>query len=129
MTARAAAFGVWMAVLSVAGVSGSAPAAPMIPAGDRPVRLAAAEPYPPYPPAPPRRRAPVYPVPPPPVVAHPPPLSPLTRALYAPFWAAGLVVRYGFYYVVVAPLEVFARTVSYGPEGGVERPRPRSEQE
>jgi hypothetical protein len=57
----------------------------------------------------------VVPAPPP-----PPPLSPLTRALYAPFWAAGLIVRYGVYYVLVAPFEVFARAVSYGPEGGVE---------
>jgi hypothetical protein len=46
------------------------------------------------------------------------------RALYAPFYVAGLVVRYGVYYVVVAPLEVFGRTVTYGAEGGVERPPP-----
>jgi len=46
------------------------------------------------------------------------------RVIYAPFYAAGLVVRYGFYYVFVAPLEVFGRTVTYGAEGGVERPVP-----
>jgi len=44
------------------------------------------------------------------------------RAIYAPFYAAGLVVRYGFYYLIVAPLEVFGRTVSYGASGGVEPP-------
>jgi hypothetical protein len=46
------------------------------------------------------------------------------RAIYAPFYAAGLVVRYGVYYAIVAPLEVFSRTVSYGINGGVERPPP-----
>jgi hypothetical protein len=46
------------------------------------------------------------------------------RALYAPFYAAGLIVRYGVYYVVVAPLEVFSRTIAYGVEGGVEKRRP-----
>ena len=89
-----------------------------------------APPYPPYPPppsasSPPRRMPPpryAYPyAPPPPVIAPPPPLSPVTRALYAPFYVAGLVVRYGFYYAVVAPLEVFSRTVTYGERGGVER--------
>jgi hypothetical protein len=48
------------------------------------------------------------------------------RAIYAPFYVAGLVVRYGVYYVIVAPIEVFARTINYGAEGGVERrPPPR----
>ena len=87
----------------------------------------AAEPYPPYPPTPPPRSAPPPPryyYPPPPRVAPPPPLSPVMRVIYAPFYAAGLVVRYGFYYVFVAPLEVFGRTVTYGAEGGVERPAP-----
>lgn len=46
------------------------------------------------------------------------------RVIYAPFYAAGLVVRYGVYYVLVAPLEVFSRTVSYGAKGGVEGPPP-----
>jgi hypothetical protein len=45
------------------------------------------------------------------------------RVIYAPFYAAGLVLRYGFYYVVVAPLEVFGRALDYGVEGGVEPPR------
>jgi hypothetical protein len=43
------------------------------------------------------------------------------RAIYAPFYAAGLVLRYGFYYGVVAPLEVFGRALTYGVEGGVDR--------
>ncbi|MFN8543819.1 MAG: hypothetical protein U0807_06400 [Candidatus Binatia bacterium] len=51
----------------------------------------------------------------------PPPLSPAMRALYGPFYAAGLVLRYGFYYAVVAPLEVFHRALTYGSEGGVDR--------
>jgi hypothetical protein len=96
-------------------------------AGDQP-----APPYPPYPPPPPRARPmpPPRAYPPPPVVAEPPPLSPVMRAIYAPFYVAGLVVRYGVYYVVVAPIEVFSRAVSYGVQGGVEsRPRPRREDE
>jgi hypothetical protein len=47
------------------------------------------------------------------------------RVLYAPFYAAGLVLRYGVYYVLVAPFEVFGRALDYGFEGGVERPPPR----
>jgi hypothetical protein len=46
------------------------------------------------------------------------------RAVYAPFYAAGLVVRYGVYYVIVAPLEVFSRTLTYGVEGGAPRRAP-----
>ena len=91
------------------------------------------EPAPPYPPrpsasSPPRRMPPppYYP-PPPPVVAEPPPLSPVARAVYAPFYVAGLVVRYGFYYLVVAPIEVFNRTVAYGASGGVEWQRREAE--
>jgi hypothetical protein len=83
-------------------------------------------PYPPYPtyppPAAPTPYARGYPAPPPRVVAPPPPLSPAMRVVYAPFYAAGLAIRYGFYYVVVAPLEVFGRALGYGVEGGVERP-------
>ena len=94
-----------------------------------PSSLFAVEPAPPYPPPPPVAR-PVPPPPryyyPPPRVAPPPPLSPVMRAVYAPFYAAGLIVRYGFYYVFVAPLEVFGRTVSYGAKGGVEAPPPPS---
>ena len=86
------------------------------------------EPAPPYPPPPPPvvRRVPPPPgyYPPPPRVAPPPPLSPVMRVIYAPFYAAGLIVRYGVYYVLVAPLEVFSRTVSYGAQGGVEAPPP-----
>jgi len=83
-------------------------------------------PYPPYPPppssAPPSARPYYYGPPPPRVVAPPPPLSPAMRVVYAPFYAAGLVLRYGFYYVVVAPLEVFGRALDYGVQGGVDRP-------
>lgn len=103
-------------------------------AGTMPALADAAEPAPPYPrrevpPPPPRGQTPPLPrvyYPPPPVVADPPPLSPVMRALYAPFYAAGLVVRYGVYYVIVAPIEVFARTVEYGVNGGVPR-EPASE--
>ena len=87
-------------------------------------------PYPPYPPyqPPPSATTPYargYPAPPPRVVAPPPPLSPAMRVVYAPFYAAGLALRYGFYYVVVAPFEVFGRALGYGVEGGVERPEGR----
>jgi hypothetical protein len=90
-----------------------------------PVRAGGPEPAPPYPRSPtPERHAPPprwYPPPPPPGVAPPPPLSPVMRVVYAPFYAAGLVLRYGLYYGIVAPLEVFSRTLSYGVEGGVAR--------
>jgi hypothetical protein len=43
------------------------------------------------------------------------------RVIYAPFYAAGLILRYGFYYLIVAPLEVFGRALSFGVEGGVDR--------
>lgn len=87
--------------------------------------IVVAGPAPPYPAPPPAYPPPpVYYYPPPPRVPDPPPLSPVMRAVYAPFYAAGLVLRYGFYYVIVAPLEVFGRALEYGPEGGVERRRP-----
>jgi len=54
----------------------------------------------------------------------PPPLSPAARAIYAPFYVAGLIVRYGAYYLIVAPLEVLVRTIAYGAEGGVQPPPP-----
>jgi hypothetical protein len=73
---------------------------------------------------PPARRVYQPPPPPPPHVVDPPPLSPVARAVYAPFYVAGLIVRYGLYYVFVAPLEVFGRTVTYGAKGGVESPPP-----
>ena len=62
------------------------------------------------------------PPPPPPVVVErpPPPLSPAMRIIYAPFYVAGLVLRDGVYYVLVAPFEVFARALSFGVEGGVD---------
>ena len=43
------------------------------------------------------------------------------RAIYAPFYATGLILRYGVYYVLVAPFEVLGRTLAYGEEGGVPR--------
>ena len=93
------------------------------------VALGQPPPAPPYPPPPPpSRQRPLPPPgaypPPPPVVAAPPPLSPLMRAIYAPFYVAGLVVRYAVFYAIVAPIEVFSRTVSYGAQGGVEPPAP-----
>jgi len=55
------------------------------------------------------------------VETAPPPLSPAMRVIYAPFYVAGLVIRYGVYYVIVAPLEVFGRALNYGVEGGVSK--------
>jgi len=95
-------------------------------------------------PPPPPRSAPPPPPPqgfPPPVVAvpppppgppvvvvrpapAPPPLPIALRVIYAPFYATGLLLRYGLYYTIVAPLEVLGRTLSYGVEGGVERQPP-----
>ena len=40
------------------------------------------------------------------------------RVIYAPFYAAGLVLRYGFYYTFVAPIEVFSRAFGYGVDRG-----------
>src|SRR5262249_35912110 len=94
---------------------------------------------PPAPPYPPRYQAPTpppgyYPYAPPPVAygpprmvdPTPPPLSPVMRAIYAPFYVTGLVLRYGAYYLLVAPLEVLGRTISYGAQGGVEHPQPQA---
>jgi len=55
------------------------------------------------------------------VVAHrdPPPLPTALRVLYAPFYVTGLMLRYGVYYLLVAPFEVLGRTLTYGPKGGV----------
>jgi hypothetical protein len=44
------------------------------------------------------------------------------RVIYAPFYAAGLILRYGLYYGFVAPFEVFGRALSYGVEGGRKPP-------
>jgi hypothetical protein len=96
--------------------------------------VAATGPYPPYPPypAPPPPQSSYqssyqgpYPYPPPRVIdPNPPPLSPMMRAIYAPFYVTGLVLRYGIYYTLVAPFEVFNRAITYGVEGGVERQPP-----
>ncbi len=90
------------------------------------VAVAQPPPAPPYPPAPPPRTAPPAPPPrryPPPAVVEsaPPPLSPAMRVIYAPFYVAGLVIRYGVYYVIVAPLEVFGPALNSGVEGGVSK--------
>jgi hypothetical protein len=85
----------------------------------------AAGPYPPYPAYPPSPPPPQTAYPPPRVIdPNPPPLSPMMRAIYAPFYVTGLVLRYGFYYALVAPIEVFNRAITYGVEGGVERQPP-----
>ena len=96
------------------------------------VAAAQPEPAPPYPlPPPPRTTTAQTPAPPRrvPVVRvvdpTPPPLSPVMRVIYAPFYVVGLVVRYGVYYGVVAPIEVLSRTITYGAEGGVERHEPQ----
>ncbi|MGH9887925.1 MAG: hypothetical protein ACREBE_20500, partial [bacterium] len=52
----------------------------------------------------------------------PPPLPTALRVIYAPFYVAALTIRYGLYYGVVVPLEVFGRTLAYGVEGGVDDP-------
>ena len=56
--------------------------------------------------------------PPPP----PPPLPTPLRIIYAPFYVAGLSIRYGLYYGIVVPLEVFGRALAYGFSGGVDGP-------
>ncbi len=101
--------------------------------------VAAPQPAPPYPPSPPppssdgqtqaQAPVPVYRGPARAVDATPPPLSPVMRAIYAPFYVTGLVFRYGFYYLFVAPFEVFGRTVTYGVEGGVPRREPQQQHE
>jgi len=58
----------------------------------------------------------VRPTPPPP----PPPLPTALKIVYAPFYVAALTIRYGLYYGIVVPLEVFGRTLAYGFEGGVD---------
>jgi hypothetical protein len=42
------------------------------------------------------------------------------RIIYAPFYAAGLVLRYGFYYILIAPFEVFGHALNYGVDAGVD---------
>jgi hypothetical protein len=94
--------------------------------------VGAAGPYPPYPPYPPpppqsayQSSYPPSAYPPPRVIdPNPPPLSPMMRAIYAPFYVTGLVLRYGIYYTLVAPFEVMNRAITYGVEGGVERQPP-----
>jgi hypothetical protein len=115
-----------LAAVLVATIAGAAPAPPP---RDPPPPTPRSEIPPPssdYPPPP----APGYPPPPPPpppppiypgVAVPPPPLSQTMRIVYAPFYAAGLILRYGFYYLIVAPLEVFSRALSFGVKGGVDR--------
>jgi hypothetical protein len=99
----------------------SAPPPPPPPSSEGgPPRLYQPDPAPPpgpppvYVPAPPQVYAPPTPA------APPPPLPTAMRVIYAPFYAAGLILKYGVYWVVVAPLEVLGRTLAYGVEGGVE---------
>ena len=99
-------------VLLLTNIAAAAPGPPPPP----PPAHAVQPPPPGYPPPPP---PPEYP--PPRVIAAPPPLSPVMRVIYAPFYAAGLILRYGFYYGFIAPFEVFGRALSYGVEGGVDR--------
>jgi hypothetical protein len=49
------------------------------------------------------------------------------RVIYAPFYATGLVLRYGLYYGLVAPIEVFSRALTFGVEGGVDERRDLTE--
>jgi hypothetical protein len=58
--------------------------------------------------------------------APPPPLSTTAKIFYAPFYGVGLVLRYGLYYLFVAPFEVLGRTLAYGPEGGVDHQQNRN---
>jgi hypothetical protein len=88
---------------------------------------AIAGPPPPAPTPPVARRAPPPPVQAPvpiyapaPVPTAPPPLPVAMRVIYAPFYVAGLVVRYTVQYVLVAPFEVLFRTIDYGASGGVD---------
>jgi hypothetical protein len=58
-----------------------------------------------------------------PVPSPPPrPLPTALKVIYAPFYVAALTLRYGLYYGIVVPLEVFGRTLAYGYEGGVDDP-------
>ena len=108
---RLAVVGVSLMVLS-ARITAAAPGPPPPP----PAQDEGPPPPPEYypPPQPPRY------YPPPVIQPAPPPLSPAMRVIYAPFYAAGLVLRYGLYYVVIAPFEVFGRAFGYGVEGGVD---------
>ena len=84
------------------------------------------EPPPPGQGPPPGYGQPCCPPPPPPPTSYAPaaprPLSTTAKVLYSPFYATGLVLRYGLYYLLVAPFEVLGRTLAYGARGGVERP-------
>jgi hypothetical protein len=62
-----------------------------------------------------------------PAPAPPPPLPTALKIVYAPFYVAALTIRYGLYYGIVAPLEVFGRTLAYGFEGGVDEPEENKE--
>lgn len=50
----------------------------------------------------------------------PRPIPVALRVVYAPFYVAGLTIRYGLYYGIVVPLEVFGRALTFGYEGGVD---------
>ena len=103
--------------------AGPAPAGPPPPSqGAPPPRVLRAPPPPVYVPGPP---PPIYSQGSSPDPSAPPPLPIAMRVIYAPFYVAGLILRYGVYYLLIAPLEVLGRTLDYGVEGGVE-PDPNS---
>ena len=98
---------------------GSPPPPPPSSSGNTPPPPPPGQPGPP----PPANARVVVVQPPAPVYVGPPPPPPLPlgiRIIYAPFYAAGLVLRYGVYYLVFVPVEVFGRALSYGVEGGVD---------
>ena len=108
------------ALAALSGVPVASAATPPPP----PPRGAPQSPHPPPPPGAPPPPPSVYvPAPAPPVVVGPPAPPPLpiaVRIIYAPFYATGLVLRYGLYYGIVMPFEVLGRTLAYGVEGGVD---------
>jgi hypothetical protein len=110
---RRASLAALLAALTIAGPALAGPPPPPPPPGYQV----------PAPPAGPPPPPPGYYYPTPPPHAAPPPLPIAMRVIYAPFYAAGLILRYGVYYVLVAPFEVLWRTVDYGVEGGVEHPQ------
>ena len=102
----------------LAGVLLTGPAVAGPPPPPPPATRSAPPPPPSWVPPPVYVPAPVPAAPPPP--SGPPPLPVAMRVIYAPFYVAGLIVRYGVYYVLVAPFEVLFRTIDYGASGGVD---------
>lgn len=67
-----------------------------------------------HPPPPPPFDGPPLPPPTVYVVPQPPPPSPAMRAIYAPFYGAGLLLHYGWRYGVEAPIAIFHHALHYG---------------